>query len=252
MEKTSYSIGLSGDGSYHNLLNVTKIYSDTIDNAVWAMRKRMAVKKYRQSWDIIFDILLSHYFQSKTEEEIDNTLFAMILRAGLSGFLAAKDWILDSNMAISSIWTARDDENGSKAELIHCNIPKTIPYDMSVLIVDPLCATGGSTEETIKHYLEHHALEKNITCVFGIAAPEGLIYLSEKYPKMEFIVGETGNNICLNEKNYVVYADTGEMVARDAGDRLMRITGDGELLNKFGELCMDNKHNLESKGGENV
>lgn len=250
METVSSGIKLLENGSHHELFNVIKVYSDTIDDEVWAMQWKMEVKDYRKSWNNIFEILLRYYFATRTVREIDNTLFAMILRAGLSGFLAAKYWLLQSNMAISSIWTARDDENGSKAELIHCNIPKVIPRDMQVLIVDPLCATGGSTEKTIEHYLRHLALEKNTTCIFGIAAPKGLIYLSKEYPEITFIVGETGNHICLNEKNYLVYADTGEMVARDAGDRLMRITGDGELLNEFGELYADNK--LESKGGENV
>lgn len=252
MENVSYGISLSGDDGYHNLFNVTKIDSKAIDDLVWNMRKRMKVKNYRQSWDMIFDILLSHYFQGKTEEEIDNILFAMILRAGLSGFLAAKHWLLNSNMAISSIWTARDHKNESKAELISCNIPKSIPSYMHVLIVDPLCATSGSAEEVIEHYMNHKAAQKNITCIFGIAAPKGLIYLSEKYPEMEFIVGETGNHICLNEKNYIVYTDIREMVARDAGDRLMRITGDGVLLNEFGEPREDNEHNLENGGWENV
>lgn len=235
-----YGIKLKGqdDENTHVLLNVKKINDGmryVIHNLVTPMKKKMEVRRYRKSWDTIFDILLKYYFTDKTEEEIDDTLFAMIHRAGLSGFLAAKYWLLESNMAISSIWTARDHENGSKAKLICCNIPKIIPPYMPVLIVDPLCATGGSTEEAIEHYMNHEASQKNITCIFGIAAPKGLIYLSEKYPKISFIAGFTGNNICLNEKNYIVYADTREMVARDAGDRLMRITGDGVLLNEFGE-----------------
>lgn len=80
------------------------------------------------------------------------------------------------------------------------------------------------------HLKNHGISEENITFLFGVATQEGIISLFQDYPQINIIVAYTGSHIGLNEKNYIVYKDSGKPVVGDAGDRWMGITSKGDLI----------------------
>lgn len=199
-----------------------------IDEAVRLMRPslKLPTAEFRQQWEIVYQNLLPVFFRNLKSSE-KNIGLTIVLRAANAGFLAMKERLLIHGMPVFTIWTARD-EISIKAEILRCNLPEEIPKEMSALILDLTCATATSSDTTIIE-LKNRGF-KNITCIFGIAAPEGLKVLRDKHPNVKNIVGFTGPNIGLNKKGYIIYLDTDEMVVGDAGDRWMGITSDGKLL----------------------
>ncbi len=199
-----------------------------IDRAVALMRPdlNLPTAEFRQQWEIVYQKLLPVFFKNLNGDE-KNVGLTIILRAANAGFLAMKDRLLAYGMPAFMIWAARD-ELSIKAKILRCNLPEEIPNGMPALILDPMCATATSSDETIKE-LKRRGFD-DITCIFGVAAPEGLKLLRDKHPDVKIIVGFTGPNIGLNQNGYIAYLDTGEMVIGDAGDRWMGITSDGKLV----------------------
>lgn len=200
--------------------------------------------EFRRLWELIFGHLLKEYFAHFVKKEDENKLaVGIILRAGLSGFLAAKDFLLYKNIPVFLIQTERKENESAgniEADMLYCNLPKDAPHDLKVIILEPMLATGVSMKQAMRHLKNHNILEKNITFLIGIAAYEGIENLFESYPDIHIIAAYSETHIGLNEANYIIYKDTGKPVAGDVGDRLMGISGKGKLMN------LNNK-----KGGEN-
>lgn len=210
--------------------NVTHVRSQEIDEAVRLMQPdlELPTAEFRQQWEIVYKKLLPIYFRNLNGSK-RNVGLTIVLRAANAGFLAMKERLLTYGMPVFTIWTARD-EISIKAAVLRSNLPKQIPDGMPALILDLMCATATSSDTTIQELKKRGF--KNITCIFGVAATEGLRLLKDKHPEVKIIVGFTGPNIGLNKKGYIIYLDTGEMVVADAGDRWMGITSSGELLVK--------------------
>lgn len=208
--------------------NVFCVTNKEIKEAVRMMQPDLNISttKFRQHWENVFQILLPVYFKNLNGSK-NNVGLTIVLRAANAGLLAMKERLLEYGMPVFTIWTARD-EISIKAAILRCNLPEKIPKGMPALILDLMCATATSSDKTIQE-LKKRGFEK-ITCIFGVAAPEGLKVLRNLHPDVKNIVGFTGPNIGLNEKGYIVYLDTGKMVVGDAGDRWMGITSKGELL----------------------
>jgi uracil phosphoribosyltransferase len=186
---------------------------------------KLSTAEFRQQWEVVYQNLLPVFFRN-LKSGGKNIGLTIVLRAANAGFLAMKERLLIYGMPVFTIWTARD-EISVKAEILRCNLPEEIPKGMSALILDLMCATATSSDTTIQELKKRGF--RDITCIFGVATPEGLKVLKDKHPDVKNIVGFTGPNIGL-KKGYIVYLDTGEMVVGDAGDRWMGITSDGKLL----------------------
>lgn len=208
--------------------NVTHVRNREIDEALRLMQPDLGLPtaEFRQQWEIVYQKLLPIYFRNLNGSK-KNVGLTIVLRAANAGFLAMKERLLEYGMPVFTMWTARN-EISIKAAILRCNLPKEIPDGMPALILDLMCATATSSDTTIAELKK--CGYKNITCIFGVAAPEGLGLLREKHPETKIIVGFTGPNIGLNKKGYIIYLNTGKMVIGDAGDRWMGITGNGELL----------------------
>lgn len=194
--------------------------------------ENLELYEYRMLWDTIFNHLLKTHFSMFVKRE-DKVALGIILRAATAGLLSAKKLLLNKNIPVFYIWTARregNDKNEIEADMLNCNLPKEAPRDLKIVILEPVCASGKSTKETMRHLKRHNALEENITFLFGVAPYEGLLNLFEDYPKINITVAYTGNHIGLNEKSYIVYKDTKKLVVGDVGDLWTGITGDGKLV----------------------
>lgn len=213
-----------------NFPNVTHLRNREIDEAIGLMQPDLSLQTagFRQQWERVYQKLLPVYFRNLNGRK-GNVGLTIVLRAANAGFLAMKERLLEYGMPVFTMWTARN-ELSIQAEIIRCNLPEEIPEGMPALILDLMCATATSSDMTIQE-LKNRGF-KDITCIFGVAAPEGLKVLRDNHPDVKNIVGFTGSNIGLNEKKYIVYLDTGKMVVGDAGDRWMGITSKGELIVK--------------------
>lgn len=211
--------------------NVIWLNNRIINDCIHKMAdQELSTSKFRILWDQVLEALSNYFFVFKYEEY--NMGLAVILRAGTAELLAAKNFILHNNFPVFLIWTARkENEKNISVDMLNCNLPKDATENMKIAVFDLMCATGVSAGETLKHIIGHNIKEKNITLVFGVSAPEGLAYLRDKFSEVRIITGYTGDHIGLNDKNYIVYKDSGKPVVGDAGDRWMGISNKGELMN---------------------
>ena len=129
-----------------------------------------------------------------------------ILRAGLgmvNGILA-----LVPTAKVGHIGLYRDPETHEPHEY-YCKLPDPIEQ-RTIVIVDPMLATGGSAVDAINFVKEHGG--KNIKFMCIIAAPEGLNRLMKAHPDVQIYVGHLDR--CLNEQAYICPG------LGDAGDRI--------------------------------
>lgn len=136
-----------------------------------------------------------------TTEMLDNscrTILVPILRSGITMLPVFQRWI--PNCDIGFIGQRRD-EITARPEEYYFNIPP-ISRENSVLILDPMIATGGSAAATIQALLEEGAEEKQMHIVAVIAAPEGLDLLKETFPEIEITVATIDKK--LNDQKFIV------------------------------------------------
>ena len=129
-----------------------------------------------------------------------------ILRAGLGmvdGMLA-----LIPSAKVGHIGLYRDPETHEPVEY-YCKLPTEIDK-RTVIVVDPMLATGGSAVAAINFIKQRGAKKIKFMCL--IAAPEGVKALTEAHPDVDIYIGAQDEK--LNEKCYIVPG------LGDAGDRL--------------------------------
>lgn len=129
-----------------------------------------------------------------------------ILRAGLgmvNGILA-----LVPTAKVGHIGLYRDPVTHEPHEY-YCKLPDPIDQ-RTILVVDPMLATGGSAVDAINFVKEHGGRNIKFMCI--IAAPEGLQRLLDAHPDVQIYVGQLDR--CLNENAYICPG------LGDAGDRI--------------------------------
>lgn len=106
----------------------------------------------------------------------DDIVLIPVLRAGLS-MMAEMVEILPT-AKIGFVGLKRDEETAVPFEYYR-NLPP-IDQETEVIILDPMLATGGSANETIKLLKEKGAKKIRLACV--VAAPEGIFLLQKEHP----------------------------------------------------------------------
>ncbi|MBO5395302.1 MAG: uracil phosphoribosyltransferase [Clostridia bacterium] len=129
-----------------------------------------------------------------------------ILRAGL-GMVDGITALIPS-ARIGHIGLYRDPETLMPVEY-YCKLPSDIE-ERDVIVVDPMCATGGSAIDAIS--LIKKRGPKHIKFVCTIAAPEGIKALTEAHPDVDIFCAALDE--CLNDHGYIVPG------LGDAGDRI--------------------------------
>ena len=129
-----------------------------------------------------------------------------ILRAGLG----MVDGVLNlvPSAKIGHIGLYRDPETHEPHEY-YCKLPEPIDQ-RTILVVDPMLATGGSGADAITMIKQHGG--KNIKFMCIIAVPEGLERLHKEHPDVQIYVGALDRQ--LNENAYICPG------LGDAGDRI--------------------------------
>ena len=129
-----------------------------------------------------------------------------ILRAGLG----MTDGILNLIPAakVGHIGMARDEKTHQPVSY-YCKLPDRIG-ERTVIITDPMLATGGSAVDAIRFIKEKGGRRIKFMCI--IAAPEGLERLHTAHPDVQIYVGHLDRE--LNENAYICPG------LGDAGDRI--------------------------------
>ena len=129
-----------------------------------------------------------------------------ILRAGLG--MVNGITTLVPTAKVGHIGLYRDPETHEPHEY-YCKLPDPI-NERTILVLDPMLATGGSASEAIDFIKEHGGIKIKFMCV--IAAPEGLERLHKDHPDVQIYVGHLDER--LNDHAYILPG------LGDAGDRI--------------------------------
>lgn len=143
---------------------------------------------------------------AKGKEVTKQVAVVPILRAGL-GMVDAIISLIPS-AKVGHIGLYRDHETLEPVEY-YCKLPTEIEK-RTVLVVDPMLATGGSASAAIEFVKRRGANKIKFMCL--IAAPEGVKTLSEAHPDVDIYIGALDEK--LNENGYILPG------LGDAGDRL--------------------------------
>ena len=147
--------------------------------------------------------------QNTSGNEISNPLIIIpILRAGLGlveGFVKFLP-----NVEIGHIGLYRDEQTYQPVEYL-CKLPKV--NNKTILVLDPMLATGNSSSAAIDLIKERGVKVKNIKLISLLAAPEGIKNIRKNHKDLHIFTCSLDKG--LNKKKYIVPG------LGDAGDRYM-------------------------------
>jgi uracil phosphoribosyltransferase len=131
---------------------------------------------------------------------------APILRAGLAMVEPAMELLPEAE--VRHIGLYRNEET-LQPVTYYVKLPEAYPASTTVLVVDPMLATGGSAVETINLFKARGAGNIKFLCL--IASPEGVKRLRTAHPEVPIYTVSVDSH--LNEVGYIVPG------LGDAGDR---------------------------------
>lgn len=132
-------------------------------------------------------------------------LLVPVLRAGLGMAEAAHTLIPEARMGFVGL--ARDERTLQPVPYMQA-LPATMTA-RPVLVLDPMLATGGSMQHTVRLLADRGA--SDVTAVCAVAAPEGLDRLRESGPPARVVTASVDEG--LDESGFIVPG------LGDAGDR---------------------------------
>jgi len=123
-------------------------------------------------------------------------IFVPVLRAGISMLFPARDFLAWAPVGFIGL---ERDEKTALAREYYQKFPEGLE-DKTVLILDPMLATGGSLSDTIEALKKKGA--RNFSVVTIVAAPEGIARIRSQHPKVHIYTAAVDE--CLNEHKYIV------------------------------------------------
>jgi uracil phosphoribosyltransferase len=132
-------------------------------------------------------------------------LLVPVLRAGLGMADQAHRLIPDAQMGFVGL--ARDEQTLKPTPYLE-SLPQSLA-DRPVMVLDPMLATGGSMEYTIRLLTDRGATD--VTAICALAAPEGLAHLEKSGLPVRVVTASIDER--LNDSGFIVPG------LGDAGDR---------------------------------
>ena len=129
-----------------------------------------------------------------------------ILRAGLGMLSGVANMIPAAR--VGHVGMYRDPETLKPVEY-YCKLPSDVS-DRTLIVVDPMLATGGSASAALSLLKEKGAKTLILMCL--VAAPEGVRVINKEHPDVPLYVAAVDER--LNDKGYIVPG------LGDAGDRI--------------------------------
>lgn len=168
----------------------------------------------------IFAYEISKTFDYETEEvetplgianvpvQQDTVVLATILRAGLPLHHGLLNYLDDSKNAFVSAYRKHHKDGTFEINVEYISCPDL--EDCTLVLCDPMIATGASVDLTIKSLLEYGTPEK-IHVVTAIASVDGLEFLQKNHPDVDVWLGDLDEE--LTAKSYIVpgLGDAGDL-----------------------------------------
>jgi uracil phosphoribosyltransferase len=192
--------------------NVQLVQTPIIQDALTHLRNKTTdTKAFRLYADRIAHELLCSAFAATdlSQKHIDTPLtqttgkelgsdftFITILRAGLSMMPAMLSLV--PGISVGFIGVKRD-ETTAIANEYYVHFPKITPSS-TILLADPMLATGGSMLAALEKVQSLHPKEVRIISV--ICAPEGIEAVHKEFPNVHIITATVDDY--LNDKKYIV------------------------------------------------
>ncbi|EDQ85930.1 uncharacterized protein MONBRDRAFT_28660 [Monosiga brevicollis MX1] len=146
----------------------------------------------------------SHPVTTPTEAVYEGSKLAQrvcgvsIVRAGESMEHVLREWV--PSAVVGKILIQRD-EATAEPFFYFDKLPANI-HECSVVLLDPMCATGGSACAAIECLAARGVKPANIVFANIVSCPEGLAFVAEKFPDVHIVTGVVDNG--LNSQKYIV------------------------------------------------
>lgn len=191
---------------------VTVIFHPLIEHSLTILRNRdTKTEEFRRHADVVSKILLIEatgkmLLKDKAietplspflgKELKDDVVVVPVLRAGLAMLFALQEMLPAASVGFIGL---ERDEKTAIAREYYKKIPVILSTNI-VIVVDPMLATGGSMDDTIKAVKEKGA--KRIIGVSIVSAPEGIERLTRNHPDVPIVTAALDKH--LNDKAYIV------------------------------------------------
>ncbi len=192
--------------------NIIVVRHPLIDHSLTVIRRKgTTTEEFRRHAGIVSKILLVEVMKTfgTANVHIETPLAAMtgkklkdevvvvpVLRAGLAMLFAIQDFL--PAVAVGFVGLERDEQTAVAREYYR-KLP-AILSSHQVLVIDPMLATGGSFDDTVKLLKEKGA--KRITLVSIVSAPEGIKRIQKSHPDVKIYTAAMDDH--LNDKKFIV------------------------------------------------
>jgi uracil phosphoribosyltransferase len=132
----------------------------------------------------------------------DKVCVVSVVRAGDSLLESFRDIL--PGLRVGKLWIQRNEDSPDKEAIHSCTkLPKNMKDMTSVILCDPMLATGGSSTSALHILVEEYGVEpQRIVFANVVCCPEGLRHLAEEFPLVDIITCAVDNE--LNENKYIV------------------------------------------------
>lgn len=174
-------------------------------------RKETTTEEFRRHAGIVSKILMVEVMKGLDTEKVqietplapmngkklkDEVVVVPVLRAGLAMLFAIQDFL--PAVAVGFVGLERDEQTAQAREYYR-KLPKILATH-KVLVIDPMLATGGSFDDTVRLLKEKGA--RNITIVSIVSAPEGIKRVQKHHPEVKIFTAAIDDY--LNDKKFIV------------------------------------------------
>lgn len=179
----------------------TKEFAEELDEIAGLMAYEISRDLPTKKVDVETPLGICH-----TEMLAKDVILVPILRAGMGMTQGIRNLIPTAKVGFIGLY--RDEKTLEPVEYF-AKFPKNLP-DSTVMVLDPMLATGGSAVAAIDMIKKRGA--KNIKLVNLVGAPEGVKCIEEAHPDVDIYLAALDEK--LNENGYIVPG------LGDAGDRI--------------------------------
>jgi len=192
--------------------NITVVEHPLIAHSLTIIRdKDTTTEEFRRHGDIVSKVLLMEAtkhikLKDKNVETplapfagkrlSDEIIVVPVLRAGLAMLFSLRDFL--PAVSVGFIGLERDEQTAIAREYYN-KIPKVFATHI-VFVIDPMLATGGSMDDTLKAVKGKGA--KRIVAVSIVSAPEGITRVQKNHPDVPVITAAVDSH--LNDRAYIV------------------------------------------------
>lgn len=171
-----------------------------MEQALEHLRDRtLPLAEFRADSQIVTRALIGRLKERLAEHGVDeeSVIFVIILRAGLAFMDAALEVFPRAPIAMAGL---QRDEETAQAHWYYEKFSCVSP-ERTVVILDPMLATGGSAEAVMEHLVDRKINFQRIYYVGVLGAPEGLRRVMQYIPEDHVILGALDEGLDAN--NYI-------------------------------------------------